>query len=111
MTQMLNLSSPPTALIALGTSILAGALRSVRGAGRIVPDNFSVVGIGTESAFALMHPSLTTLRFNIEQAADAAAVLMLDRIAGTTPTGARKVTVPMDLVLGASCGHAAPPQG
>jgi LacI family transcriptional regulator len=111
MTQMLNLSSPPTALIALGTSILAGALRSARGAGRIVPDNFSVIGIGTESAFALMHPSLTTLRFNIEQAADAAAALILDRIAGTAPTGARQVTVSMDLVLGASCGHVAPPQG
>jgi LacI family transcriptional regulator len=110
MRQMLGLSSPPTALIALGTSILAGALRSARGAGRIVPDNLSVVGIGTESVFALMHPPLTTLRFNIEQAADSAALLILDRIAGTAPTAARKVTVSMDLVLGASCGHAAGPQ-
>jgi hypothetical protein len=34
-------------------------------------------------------------------------VLMLDRIAGTAPTGARKVTISMDLVLGASCAPAA----
>lgn len=106
MRQMLALDAPPTALIALGTSILAGALRSARGAGRVVPDDLSVMGIGTESVFALMHPTLTTLRFNIEQAAEAAASLMLDRIAGTAPAAPRKVTVPMDLVLGASCARA-----
>lgn len=104
MKQMLDLPSPPTALIALGTSILAGALRSARGTGRIVPDDLSVIGIGTDSVFALMHPPLTTLRFNIEKVADAAASLILDRIAGTSPAAARRVNVPMDLVLGASCG-------
>jgi LacI family transcriptional regulator, galactose operon repressor len=106
MRQMLALASPPTALIALGTNILAGALKSARSAGRIVPDDLSVIGIGTESVFALMHPTLTTLRFNIERAADMAAHLMLNRIAGVAQPGPRKVTVPLDLVLGASCGRA-----
>ncbi len=110
MKQMLALASPPTALIALGTNILAGALRTARNAGCVVPDNLSVIGIGTESVFALMHPTLTTLRFNIEQAADVAAQLMLSRIAGIAQSGPRKVTVPMDLVLGASCGRATAPQ-
>jgi LacI family transcriptional regulator len=105
MRQMLELSAPPTAIIALGTSILAGALRVARGAGRIIPDSLSVIGIGTESVFALMHPTLTTLRFNIEQAADAAALLILDRIAGTAQASPRKVIVPMDLVVGASCSQ------
>jgi LacI family transcriptional regulator len=107
MAQMLALPSPPTAMIALGTSILSGALRSARRAGLAIPRDLSVIGIGTESVFALMHPTLTTLRFSIEQAAAAAAQLMLDRLAGSTPAGARKVVIPMDLVLGASC---APPQ-
>lgn len=103
MARMLDLASPPTALIALGTRLLSGALRSVRAAGRRIPQDLSVVGIGTDDAFALMHPALTTLRFNIDEAAQAAAHLMLDRLGGKAATAPRKVTIGLDLVLGASC--------
>ena len=110
MARMLDLAAPPTALIALGTRILSGALRSVRGRGLRIPEDLSVVGIGTDDAFALMHPRLTTLRLHIDQAAETAAHLMLDRLAGRTPKGPRKVTVGMDLVLGESCGRLGDPR-
>ncbi|MES2530558.1 MAG: substrate-binding domain-containing protein [Pseudomonadota bacterium] len=103
MAQMLGLPSPPTAVIALGTRLLSGALRSVRATGRRIPEDLSVIGIGTEDAFALMHPTLTTLRFDIDRAAEAAAHLTLDRLQGKAAAGARVVNVGMDLVLGASC--------
>jgi len=105
MARMLELPAPPTALIALGTRLLSGALRSVRAAGRRIPQDLSVVGIGTDDAFALMHPALTTLRFNIDEAAQAAAHLMLDRLDGKAAAASapRKVTIGLDLVLGASC--------
>ncbi len=66
---------------------------------------------GTEDAFALMHHALTTLRFDIDRAAEAAAHLMLDRLQGKAPAGARTVNVGMDLVLGASCAPAPTPAG
>jgi LacI family transcriptional regulator len=89
----------PTALVALGTRILSGALRAARRTGRRVPSDLSVIGIGTKDAFALADPALTTLRFNIDQAAQAAAQLMLERLGGTSGPR-RSVTVPLDLVLG-----------
>lgn len=102
MHKMLGLEDPPTALVALGTRILSGALRAARRSGRRVPGDLSVIGIGTENAFALADPPLTTLRFNIDQAAQAAAGLMLERLAGRTEPR-RVVTVALDLVLGESC--------
>lgn len=103
MAGMLALPEPPTALIGLGTRLLSGALRVVRASGRAIPGDFSVIGIGTDDAFALMHPVLTTLRFDIERAAEAAAQLMLDRVNGKVPAGPRNVNVALDLVIGASC--------
>lgn len=106
MEKMLGLAQPPTALVGLGTRILSGALRAARRAGRRIPQDLSVIGIGTESVFALADPPLTSLRFNLEQAAQSAAELMLQRIAGDA-SPRRTMTVPLDLVLGESC--VAPP--
>ena len=106
MDQMLALDDPPTALIALGTSILSGALRSARRAGLDVPRDLSVIGIGTERAFALMHPPLTTLRFDLEAGAEAAAGLILERIDGSAVGPRRSVRIALELVLGASCARA-----
>ncbi len=103
MQAMLGHAQPPTALIALGTRLLSGALRAVRGSGRRIPDDTSVIGIGTDDAFALMHPPLTALRFDIERAAEAAAQLMLERVEGRLPAAGRRVHVPLDLVVGGSC--------
>jgi LacI family transcriptional regulator len=103
MAQMLALAEPPSALIGLGTTILSGALRSARRAGRRIPQDLSVIGIGTERVFALMHPVLTTLRFDLDRGAEAAARLILERIAGTATGPRRAVTIPLDLVLGDSC--------
>src|SRR5690349_19823329 len=56
MQRMLSLNTPPTAIVALGTRILSGALRTARRSGRRIPDDLSVIAIGTENAFALADP-------------------------------------------------------
>lgn len=103
MEEMMFSPDPPTAIIALGTRILSGALKAVRRHGRRIPDDLSVIGIGTEDSFALSAPPLTSLRFNIMAAAAAAANLMLDRINNNYAGPPRQVTLPLDLVLGQSC--------
>jgi LacI family transcriptional regulator len=105
MAEMLRLPDPPTALVALGTHILSGALRAVRRAGLRIPSDFSVIGIGTEEVFALAELPLTTLRFNFEQMSRNATQLILERVGGHRGPG-RCITLPLDLVLGESC---APP--
>lgn len=103
MSAMLALDQPPTAIIALGTRLLSGAVYAARRAGLDIPRDLSVIGIGTPETLELMYPPLTTLRFNIEAAAEAAARLMLDRLEGITESLPRSVSVPLDLVLGESC--------
>ncbi|MDK2659036.1 substrate-binding domain-containing protein [Cupriavidus consociatus] len=87
----------------VGTRLLSGAVYAARKAGLEIPRNLSVIGIGTPETPELMYPPLTTLRFNIEAAAEAAARLMLDRLEGIVDASPRNVTVPLDLVLGESC--------
>ncbi len=103
MAGMLGLKAAPTAVIGLGTRILSGVVHAARRAGLEIPRDLSVIGIGTEDAFALMYPPMTTLRFNIDLAAQAAADLMLERLGGAPPKSPRTVTVPLNLVLGETC--------
>ncbi len=110
MMEMLRLTRPPTALIGLGTRILSGALRSARKSGIQIPRDLSVVGIGTNDAFALMYPPMTTLHFNIDQVAQVTANLMLERLGAVTNIPSRTITVPLALVIGESCAApTAPP--
>lgn len=103
MSEMLTLAQPPTALIALGTQLLSGAVRVAREAGLDVPRDLSVIGIGTLATLDLMYPPVTALRYNFERSAQATVRLMVERINGTAPEGARSVIVESDLVIGASC--------
>jgi len=102
MARMLSLDDPPTALIGLGTRLLSDALRVLRAARRRIPEDFSVVGIGTEDIFAMAHPVLTTLRFDMGGMAEAVATLMLERISSGSSAPPRSVTVKLDLVIGQS---------
>lgn len=106
MTEMLRLAEPPTAIIALGTQMLSGAVRVAREAGMEVPRDLSVIGIGTMETLDLMYPPVTALRYNFERSAQATVQLMLDRINGEAPDAPCQVMIEWDLVMGASC---APP--
>jgi LacI family transcriptional regulator len=107
MAGMLELDAPPTAIIALGTRMLSGAIHVAREAGLDIPRDLSVIGIGIMSTLELMYPPLTVLRYNYEASAQLTVQLMLDRIAGDSPPGVRKLQVEWDLVIGRSCAVAA----
>jgi len=109
MAEMLQLAAPPTALIALGTQLLSGAVHVVREAGLEIPRDLSVIGIGTLETLELMYPPVTALRYNFQRSAQAAVQLMMERIGGEGEPAPRTVMVPWELYLGASC--APPPAG
>jgi len=111
MEAMLQLDKPLTAMIGLGTSMLASAISTARRAGRRIPEDLSVIGIGTEAGFALMHPPMTALRFNLNQVAQAATELMMRRL--SDPSAAEQFTrmVPLELVVGESCAVRIPVGG
>lgn len=105
MAALLRQPDPPTAVIGLGNRILAGALRAIHEAGRAIPQNVSVIAIGSSETSEFIYPPMTLIRFDVEANGRVAAEVLLERLRnpGQPP---RRVTLPTQLVVGASCGPA-----
>jgi LacI family transcriptional regulator len=97
----------PTAIIALGTRILAGVLRAARDLGLSVPADLSVLSVGDTDLAAVHSPAITALRWNLEDVGRAAAEMLLQRLRGDTNRAQSRALLSVDLVLRESC--AAPP--
>jgi LacI family transcriptional regulator len=106
MQRMLRLDDPPTAIIAVGTQLLSGAIHVLHESGLAIPRDVSVVGIGTLETLELMVPPVTALRYPFHQSAEAAVKMMLERIDKSAPPEPRRIVIPSDLILGSSCGLA-----
>ena len=100
---LLRRDQRPTAIIALGTRILAGALRAARDLGLSIPADLSVIAVGDTDLAAVHTPAITALRWSLEDVGRAAAELLLQRLRGTGE-GQSRALLPVDLVLRESCG-------
>jgi LacI family transcriptional regulator len=93
----------PTAVVALGTRILAGVLRAARDTGLSVPDDLSVLSVGDTDLAAVHTPAITALRWSLEDVGRAAAELLLQRLQGDVGQAQHRALLPVDLVLRESC--------
>lgn len=100
---LLGAADRPTALIALGTRILAGALRAARDLQLVLPRDLSVLSIGDTDLADVHAPSITALRWNLEDVGRAAAELLLQRLRGGNDDVQSRALLPVDLVLRESC--------
>lgn len=100
---LLRAPDRPTALIALGTRILAGALRAARTLNLAVPGDLSVLSVGDTDLAAVHTPAITALRWNLEDVGRVAAELLLQRLDGSGDSGPSQALLPVDLVLRDSC--------
>lgn len=103
---LLRGDSAPTAIVALGTRILAGVLRAARDLGLVVPRDLSVMSVGDTDLAAVHTPAITALRWSLEDVGRAAADLLLRRLRGEASQAQSHALLPVDLVLRDSC---APP--
>jgi LacI family transcriptional regulator len=103
---LLRGDSAPTAIVALGTRILAGVLRAARDLGLVVPRDLSVMSVGDTDLAAVHTPAITALRWSLEDVGRAAADLLLRRLRGEAGQAQSHALLPVDLVLRDSC---APP--
>ena len=103
MSQLLRLKDRPTAIIALGNRILSGALRAMHEAGLTMGQDMSVVTIGSDSVNEFAFPPATLIRFDVEAFGKVAAEVLLERLRHPE-LPPRQVTLPTQLVVGASCG-------
>jgi DNA-binding LacI/PurR family transcriptional regulator len=73
---------PVDAVFAASDLMAAGALRTLRAAGRRVPDDVAVVGFEDSAVARYAQPPLTTVRQPIEEMGRQAARLLLAKVAG-----------------------------
>ncbi len=99
----------PTAFLCLGTRILSGVLQALRHAGRMVPDDVSVVSIGDTDLSQLFSPAITSLTWDLEAVGTAVAELLLRRLDSTAPLEQERILLTTQMVLRESCGPAAKP--
>jgi LacI family transcriptional regulator len=97
------LECQPDAVFAASDRMAAGALNEIRANGLRVPEDVAVVGFDDIPLAAEMNPPLTTIRQSVKRLGETALEVLLDLI--DVPAGPpRRVVVPTELVVRASCG-------
>ncbi|MGI9253373.1 MAG: LacI family DNA-binding transcriptional regulator [Thermomicrobiales bacterium] len=97
--ELLNLDPLPTAIFAANDLMAMGALMRFREAGLRVPEDIAVAGFDDIPAAPLVHPALTTIAQHPEQIGRRAAEMIVERLAGSAPEGARRAVLPFDLIV------------
>lgn len=100
--QRLLLCKPDAVFVASDTMAL-GALRALRNAGIVVPDEMAVIGFDDLPSAAISDPPLTTIRQPIRRIGAQAVVTLIDVLKnGAEPP--RCTVMPTELVIRSSCG-------
>jgi LacI family transcriptional regulator len=108
-TRCLLASEPrPSALFAVNNLVAVGAVRAVREQALDIPADIALVCFDDIELAAQLHPFLTVMAQPAETFGTLAAQLLLDRITGHVAERRRRVVLPADLIVRASCG-AKPP--
>jgi LacI family transcriptional regulator len=93
----------PDAVFVASDSMALGALRSLREAEKRVPEQVALVGFDDLPHAATADPPLTTIRQPIQRTGALAVEMLLDILEnGAEP--ARRIVLPTELVIRASCG-------
>lgn len=100
-TQLMQLPSPPTAIIAGSNQILVGVLHALRSANMRVPGDVSLVTCDRLPLSEFLDPPLATITRNPREMGAVGADLLTELIDGAPP---RRVTLPTAFEAAASCG-------
>jgi LacI family transcriptional regulator len=97
--ELLALAALPTAIFASNDLMAVGALRALREAGLRVPQDLALVGFDDIPAARLLSPPLTTVTQFEERLGRRLAELLLERLEGRAPEGARYEELPYQLII------------
>jgi LacI family transcriptional regulator len=100
---LLQLHSPPTAIVCCVDYQAIGALLEVQSCGMNVPRDMSIVGIDNLELGEHLMPALTTVLIPTAAIGERAAELVLARLAGAA--GPQAVKLPVELIVRQSTGH------
>jgi len=106
-TQLLSLTSPPTALVCANDSMAIGAIKAIREKGLGVPEDISVVGFDDITVASQVYPPLTTIAAPIREMAAHSVHMILSLINCVVPDN-KHMALSAHLVIRESCS---PPNG
>ena len=97
---------PPTAIFSSNNLMCMGALYALQERGLHVPRDIAVVSFDGVEFGTFLRPVLTTLWYDWERIGEEAARLVLEAVSGgnSCDQPVRQVRVPVQLVIGESCG-------
>ncbi len=93
----------PDAIFVASDSMALGALRALRQAGKRVPEEVAIVGFDDMPQAETANPPLTTVRQPIRRAGVLAVEMLID-ILRNGSEAPRRIILPTELVIRASCG-------
>jgi LacI family transcriptional regulator len=96
----------PTALFAANNFIAFGAIRALREAGLLTPQDVSVAVFDDLPPGWIFDPFLTVVSQPAYEIGKQAAELMLQRLGGKTPAGPRTIVLPSELIARGSTARA-----
>lgn len=103
MLALMDLPTPPTAVVAASDLMAASAIQAVAERGLSVPGDVAVVGFDDIQIAALLQPSLTTIRQDMQGLGTAAAEALV-RLIADPQMEAPVITLPVELVVRESSG-------
>lgn len=104
---LLALPQPPTAIFAANDEMAFGAIDAIHSKGLRVPEDISVVGFDDIGTSSHIHPPLTTMRQPLAELSASAVGELMALIEGHGAE-ARKLTLPLQLIVRQSTGPVAP---
>ena len=108
--QLLQMTKPPTAIISLGTSMLAEVLEAITSNGLRYPQDVSIVCSGDTDLARHATPAISALSWDMNEVGRTAARLLLEQIREPDKTGSgAPVFLPTRLILRHSCAAPATP--
>ena len=97
-------SRRPTVIVAASNRMAAGALRALREAGTLVPEDMGIVSFGHMEYFQMLWPPMTVVAQEPQKLGREAATLLLRRIDGQWEDFPRRIKLVPQLCVGESCG-------
>jgi LacI family transcriptional regulator len=107
MTRILGSTAACDGIFAISDGLAIGAYQAIKKAGRTIPGDIAMVGVGDNPASQYIDPPLTCFESASEAQNEAAANLLIDLVNGVPPRRLQD-DVPVTSILRESTGHSSP---
>jgi len=98
MGRLLDLSDRPSCVICINDSVTPGALKQISVRGLKIPEDISVVAIGSSETLDLYEPALTTIKIPVSQIGQTAAQMLIQLVENGS-CSEKHVVIPSELII------------